>query len=66
MTPDHPLVTECGQYSFNLANAVDLVCEFASRSPEHEEALRLDEGWLLEAKRRLDNLLTHLSMKRAA
>ena len=62
MTPDHITLTSCGHYTWGLSSAVDLVCEFASQGQDHEEALRLDEGALLEAKRRLDNLVSHLGL----
>lgn len=66
--PDHITLTSCGHYSWGLSSAVDLVCEFASKGPAEAEALRLDEGTILEAKRKLDNLVEYLGLlnRRAA
>lgn len=58
----HAVLMDCGFLTFGLSNSVDLVCDFASKGKEQEEALRMDEGLLLDAKRRLDNLVAHLGL----
>jgi len=61
-SPDHITLTSCGFITHYLTGAVDDACRFASQGPDKEEALRLDAGALLEAKRRLDNLIQHLGI----
>lgn len=61
-SPDHITLTSCGFITFAVSAAVEDACDFASQGPDKEEALRLDAGALLEAKRRLDNLIQHLGI----
>jgi len=61
-SPSHFDLMGADYLTWSLGSAVDDVCTFASKGKAEEEALRLDAGALLEAKRRLDNLIQHLGI----
>lgn len=60
--PDHLTLSDCGHFTWSLSISVEMVCDFASKGEAEREALRLDEGLILDAKRRLDNLVDLLGL----
>lgn len=61
-SPDHITLTSCGFITFAIGAAVEDAAEFASQGEAEIEALRLDAGSILEAKRKLDNLVEFLGL----
>jgi len=66
MTPDHLTRMDSDQHIFGVTSSVDNIINFASKGEAERESLRMDEGLIYDAIRRLQNLVHTLGTKEAA